>query len=277
LFLKIPIQNKKSKIMEEKSSSNLFYKTANLYDLNPLPLLKDDIPFYLEYASKINGNILELACGSGRITIPLAKAGHEVWGVDISDTMMESFRKKIKDLPEEAAQRIHLLHEDMTSFKINQKFPLIIIPFRSFHALIDENQQHKCLENVYNHLSAHGCFIITFVKLINDIKDGWIKEEEIFEWENIDPRTGNKVRRHQIRKNIEPNKQIIYMDLVYYIEQADGSEERLVEELFFKYNYEEQIKSLLFSNGFEIIEEMGYYDRRPITEGSEFIFVCKKK
>ncbi len=263
--------------MEEKSESNLFSKTAYLYDLNPLPLLKDDIPFYLEYASRINGDILELSCGSGRITIPLAKAGHEVWGMDISNATMESFRKKIKDLPEEAAQRIHLFHGDMTDFKINKKYPLILIPFRSYQALIEDNQQNMCLRSVYNHLSEDGFFIITFLKPMDDIKNRWIKKEETFEWENIDPRTGNKVRRHQIRKNIEPNKQIIYMDLVFYIEQVDGSEERLVEELSIKYHYEDQIRSLLFSNGFEIIEEMGYYDRRPITEGSEFIFVCQKK
>lgn len=263
--------------MEEKSGNNLFYRTANLYDLNPLPLLKDDIPFYLEYASRINGDILELACGSGRITIPLAKAGHEVWGVDISNAMIELFRKKIKDLPEESAQRIHLLHEDMTDFKINRKYSLIIIPFRSYQALIEDNQQNMCLRSVYNHLSEDGFFIITFLKPMDDIKNNWIKKEEIFEWENIDPRTGSKVHRHQVRKNIEPNKQIIYVDLVYYIEQDGGSEERLVEELYLKYHYETQIKDLLLSNKFKIIEEMGYYDRRPIKEGSEFIFVCQKK
>jgi SAM-dependent methyltransferase len=263
--------------MWKKGDSNFYNKTAYLYDLNPSAIVKDDIPFYLDYASKINGDILELACGSGRITIPLAKAGHEVWGVDISDAMTELFRKKIKHLPEDVSQKIHLIHENMTNFKINKKFPLIIIPFRSYQALIDENLQQKCIKNVYNHLSAKGCFIITLLKPINDIKNNWIKKEEIFLWENIDPGKGTKVRLYQIRKNIEPNKQVIYMDLVYYIDQDDGSEEQLVEELSLKYHYEDQIRSLLFSNGFKIIEEMGYYDGRPIKEGSEYIFVCQKK
>jgi len=263
--------------MKENSNSNLFYKTANLYDLNPLPLLKDDIPFYLEYASRINGNILELACGSGRITIPLAKAGYEIWGMDISNAMIELFRKKIKDLPEDVAQRIHLVHENMTNFRINKKYQLIIIPFRSYQALIEDNQQNMCLKNVYNHLSEDGIFIITFFKPIDDIENNWVKNVEIFDWESNDPTTGNKVRRYHFRKHIEPHKQIIYADLIYYIEQDYCSKQRVVDEFYLKYHYENQIRALLLSNKFKIIEEMGYYDGRPINKGSEFIFVCKKK
>ncbi|GAG66840.1 unnamed protein product, partial [marine sediment metagenome] len=52
---------------------------------------------------------------------------------------------------------------------------------------------------------------------------------------------------------------------------------KIVEPLTLKYYYEEQIRKLLQSNGLKIVEEMGYYDRRPISEGPELIFICKKK
>jgi len=57
----------------------------------------------------------------------------------------------------------------------------------------------------------------------------------------------------------------------------DGIEEKIVEPLTLKYCYEEQMRNLLQSNGFKIVEEMGYYDRRPISEGPELIFICKKE
>jgi SAM-dependent methyltransferase len=263
--------------MGKKDVTNLYEKTVYLYDLDPRPLVKDDIPFYLEYASKVKGNILELACGSGRVTIPLAKAGYEVWGVDLSETMLGRLRAKIKNLPIEVAKKIHPLYSDMINFKIANQFPLVIIPFRSFQSLTDEIQQNKCLQNIYNHLSGNGHFIITFFKPFENIESAWIKKEEIFDWENIDPQTGRRVRRNHIKKDIKPDKQIIYVEQVYYIEKEDGAEERLVEEVCIKYDYENKIRSLLNLSGFKIITEMGYYDGRPITEGSEFIFICQKK
>jgi len=73
------------------------------------------------------------------------------------------------------------------------------------------------------------------------------------------------------------NNQIIYPELIYYVTNQDGIEEKIVEPLALKYYYEEQMRNLLQSNGFKIVEEMGYYDRRPISEGPELIFICKKE
>ncbi len=60
--------------MGNNKDVNLFQVTASLHDLDQRNITQDDIPFYLEYASKLYGSILELACGTGRVTILLANA-----------------------------------------------------------------------------------------------------------------------------------------------------------------------------------------------------------
>lgn len=256
-------------------SKNLFRAAAEYYDLGMEPLSRDDIPFYLDYASKMEGDILELACGTGRVAIPLAEAGHEVWALDFSKEMLAQFHVKLKERPQDCQDRINLLHFDMASFSINRKFSLIILAFRSFQSLTEEKDQLSCLENVRRHLADDGSFIINVFKPFEPLDESWVSDEQV-NLETDDPRTGAHIRRTDARRKIDLKNQIIYPDLIYYVTHPDGTEERLVESLVLKYYFEDQIRDLLLKAGFTIKEEMGYYDGRPINQGPELIFVCGK-
>lgn len=259
-----------------ESAKNLFRATAHLYDLDPTLNAMDDVRFYIERAGMYPGNVLELACGTGRITVPLAQAGNRVWGVDLSMEMLARLENKLKYLPTEIRSRINCLHSDMCDFDIDEKFSLIFIPFRSFQVLTRAEQQKSCFERVRKHLAGNGRFIINVFKPYSFLDESWITPET-FRWEVNDPETGNKVKRTEYRKAIDVENQIIYPELIYYVTDGDGTETRIIEPLVMKYYYEEQMKGLLVSNGFIIEEEMGYYDGRPIKEGGELIFVCAKQ
>lgn len=262
--------------MGNNKEVNLYRVTASLYDLDQRNITKDDISFYLEYASKLSGSILELACGTGRVTIPLANGGYNIWGIDLSKEMLYQLKVKMENLQEEVKQRIHISQANMTNFELGHEFSLIIIPFRSFQSLISEEQQKACLHTVHRHLSKDGHFIINVFKPYAQLDKSWIQPEAL-DWETVNPVTGNKVRRTHIRREIDLENQIIYPELIYYVTDQDGVEKKIVELLTLKYYYEEQIRKLIQSNGFKIVEEMGYYDRRPISEGPELIFICKKE
>jgi SAM-dependent methyltransferase len=266
--------------MTDDISDTLYSNDAYFYDLDNREPLKVDIPFYLGCASKISANsrILELACGTGRITIPLAKAGHEVWALEYSEAMIDVFEDKLKNLPEETASKIHLIHGDMSNFEMGQKFPLILLPARSFQLLLDEDKEISCLKDVHRHLSEDGTFIIDIANFFGgQIKEKeWVSEEEFFDWENIDPKTGYKIRRTHIRKKIDLERKILYPQKNYHIFKDDGAVEKIVKQAAWKYFSEKQIKNLLVSNGFKIMEEMGAFDGKPINKGSEFIFICRK-
>ncbi len=115
---------------------NTYKTTAKYYDSDNKDLLKDDIDFYIQYADELKGNILELGCGTGRITIPLARAEHKVWALDISQPMLDVFAEKLRSESEATFNNLHVLPGDMRDFSFNEKFKLIFIPFRTFQSLI---------------------------------------------------------------------------------------------------------------------------------------------
>src|SRR5271157_4231071 len=69
----------------------------------------DDIPLYLEYASKSGGTVLECACGTGRLLLPLARAGHESTGLDASYKMLEVLKTKLRRKEPGVRKRVHLV------------------------------------------------------------------------------------------------------------------------------------------------------------------------
>jgi ubiquinone/menaquinone biosynthesis C-methylase UbiE len=259
--------------MTRDSSTNLFRAAAWYFDLGTENLSRDDIPFYLDYASRPEGDVLELACGTGRVAIPLAEAGHTVWGLDFSREMLDQFQEKLKERPRKIEDRITLLHQNMAEFSINRTFSLIILAFRSFQSLTEEKDQLSCLESIRRHLTQSGSFIINVFKPREPMNESWISDE-VTNLETEDPRTGAHVRRTHVQRKIDLKNQIIYPDLIYYIIHPDGTKERLAEPLTLKYYFEDQMRTLLLEAGFTIKEEMGYYDKRPISQGPELIFVC---
>jgi len=214
--------------------------------------------------------VLELGCGTGRVTLPIAEAGHEIWGLDLSDEMLAQLRGKLQRFPASVAARVHFVHADMAGFDLGRTFELIIAPFRAFQALTEENDQQACLRCVKAHLSDRGRFVMNVFKPKRIFDETWVKPES-FDWEALDPRSRKTVRRYETCKRIDLRRQVLYVDLTYRIE---GSED-VVEPLAIRYYYEDQMRALLEKSGFRIIEELGYYDGRPISGGPELIFVCQ--
>ncbi len=92
----------------------------------------EDIPFYVAEAQRAHGPCLELGCGTGRVLIPVASAGVEVTGLDLSPPMIARARRKVATLPQDVRSRITLYEGDMRDFGLEQRFALIYVPFRAF-------------------------------------------------------------------------------------------------------------------------------------------------
>lgn len=120
-----------------------------------------DVPFYVELARQAADEgqaVLELGCGTGRVTIPIAQAGVEVVGLDNSPAMLDVARRKARD----AGLDIRWVTADMRSFQLEQPFGLIIIPFRTFLHLLTDEDQAASLDRVYQHLLPGGRFALNF-------------------------------------------------------------------------------------------------------------------
>lgn len=94
-------------------------------------------------AGEVGGPILELACGTGRIALPLAKAGLHVTGVDRSEAMLTIARRKLAALPALVQERLTLVNQDMSALNLGRRFGFVFVPARSFQHLIDDRSTKK--------------------------------------------------------------------------------------------------------------------------------------
>src|SRR5260370_4502074 len=127
---------------------------ADYYDESPVVGGRlQDVAFYRDATREFGDPVLELGCGTGRITMALAEAGKRVTGLDLSDRMLERAEKKRAAVCVEARERVHLVQADMARFDLREKFRLVIIPFRPFQHLLEVRQQKDCLDCVLKHLA----------------------------------------------------------------------------------------------------------------------------
>lgn len=251
---------------------NIVRNTAQLYDCDKRDNLLVDVPFYVEYAKKQAGEVLELGCGTGRVAIELAKRGFKVTGIDLSSSMLDVFSKKIQKT-NFANKNIKIVHGDMSSFNLQKKFKLIIAPFRSFQALTINEKAKSCLSCIYNHLDEHGIFIINVFNPKGDMSK-WDDTERI-QWKCFDSKTQSNITKKNKCEKVDAKQQIIYSKYSYEVIMSDGTKRIFTDTLEFKYYYYEQLKDMLINSKFEIVEEYSWYDKTPIG-GREIIFICKK-
>lgn len=166
------------KEIKEEKALNLkevsFYEDeySVLYD-NLLCLATFDIDFYHSQAAMVGDSILELACGTGRVGIPLARMGYDVTGIDISEDMLAIYRKKLENEKRRIKSRVHLLQADITKVELEQKFDLIILPATTI-CLFDEGMLKIIFGFVREHLNEGGRFVFDVMNFNpDDYKRGY--------------------------------------------------------------------------------------------------------
>lgn len=258
--------------MQNYLSANLYHNTADFYDYDNREIIKDDLDFYVEYSNKTKGHILELASGTGRVSLYLAeKTGRTIECIELSQQMLEKFKNKLINLPKQLQENIHIHNGDMSKFNLGQKFEYVIIPWRSLQYLPIQEKTIDCLNCVYKHLADNGIFVFNIFKpRIYDEK--WLGNEDV-SYDIID---GNKrIIRSTVNHYADTKKKYIqYKNKIRILENStEKTEEDLLTIKYYEYN---DIVNILKELNFKIKEEYGYYDKRSINDGEEMIFVCTK-
>ncbi len=122
---------------------------------------RDDVPFYVNLARTADDDgqtVLELGCGTGRVTLPIAAAGVSITGIDSSPAMLDVARARSG-----GADNPRWRQDDMASFQLEQRFGLVIIPFRSFQHLLSTAEQRACLRRIHDHLLPGGRLALNLV------------------------------------------------------------------------------------------------------------------
>ncbi len=145
--------------MEQSEKTKLFYKQLGTKGMSSLMTKKRDIGYLKFIKSHINKEqkILDLACGYGRLTIPLAKAGYKIEGIDLAP----NFIKDARILAKKSNVKIKFKIGDMCSLPYkNSEFDAIICAWSSFNHLLIEEDQIKSLSEIYRVINNKGIAII---------------------------------------------------------------------------------------------------------------------
>jgi len=231
-----------------------------LYDSVPLYAARHDIGFYVDEA-KAAGRVLEVGCGTGRILVPIARAGGEVTGIDSSSQMLERCRTRLAAEPAAVQGRATLVQHDMRTFNLGVTYPLIIAPFRVVQHLTTVDDQLRFLDAVARHLAPGGRFIFDvfnprFDKLVG--ADG-VEREDTPEQRLPDGRT---LRRTYRIVRVRWLDQVSESELIYYV---DGK--RYVHAFEMRWYLAAELRNLLARAGFRAREIYGDFQRGPLVDG----------
>lgn len=248
---------------------NLYTNIAEYYDLEDEEFNNDDIEFYLNYANKVKGDILELGCGTGRVSLLLAEKGYNVTSLDLSNEMLKQFEKKIVK-KRYLNERIKIVHSNMSDFNLNKKFNLIIAPGRAFQAICDKQDAKKALHCIYDHLKQDGLFILD---LFNP--NSFLNEEYCFEPIIVYEKKYNdrKITMRYKCSKVDKFEQLVYSRYTI-IDESKNIKRELFDDNVLRYYYIEDICRVLKSCGFNVIETYGWFDRSPLENNREIIIVA---
>ena len=213
----------------------------------------EDVDFYVEEALASGGPVVELACGTGRIAVPVARAGLDVIGVDGSLAMLEVARERARAAGVEA--RVDLRHGDLREPPVPERVPLVLVPFRSLLHMTTEADRGRALAAAHGLLEPEGRLVFdVFAPGREDVEathGRWLEREPgIFERADWDE--GERTLTLSVRRGEEASTM-----LLAWLSALEWS--RLLERA-----------------GFEVEELYGWFDRRPYRGEEDFVFVARK-
>ncbi len=225
-----------------------------------------DIAFYLQMAERFGGPILELACGTGKYLLPLARASHDVTGIDLAPAMLAEAERKAK----ETRVNFALFQADMRDFQLHRRFGLIFIAGNSLVHLHSRSDVEGFLARVRGHLLPGGVFVVdVFVpdaRLLARTPD----ERHAFGVFD-DPLDG-------VRTEVTHTAcydPILQISEIRLYSRRDGEERETESGISLRMWFPAELDTILPYNGFTIIESYGGHHGGPLTSRSgKQILVC---
>jgi SAM-dependent methyltransferase len=251
-------------------TSDLYGPIARYYDWDPeAGGFEEDLTLYESLAAEAGGPVLELACGSGRIALHLARLGHDVTGLDISAAMLAQARAKTTpDLKVEWRQA------DMASFDLDRRFSLIFCAITSFAHLTETEQQASCLDACRRHLQPGGRLVLD-LRFPDPAYYEEISSHVLFRWRQQLP-SGEWLSKFTTEKLLlsEQRREI---SVFYDLETASGVQRAVTQyELRDMFPYEADL--LLHGAGFEVEAMYGDYEFGPFEDASDrLIYVASPR
>ncbi len=244
-----------------------------------------DLGMWRTLCRDVQRPILDLACGTGRVAVELARAGHRVVGLDVSPPMITRAEEKVQREAEDVQQRVSFVIGDMTDFTLDRRFPMVTIPCLSFHEIGTAGAQESCLRSVRRHLDDSGRLILALGRWNPGVNTSPV--EEPAEWgrpmmDGTNPHTGIPTRMWGLCWYDLANKT---RHTRFYFEEHDGKGRSIrrfampsppdwSRARFLDYD---EARAMLEGCGFAVEHVYGDDDMNPFTPDSRrMTFVARK-
>jgi SAM-dependent methyltransferase len=246
-----------------------------LYDAVPAYGTRADVAFYLEEAERAGSSsrVLELGCGTGRLTLPLAQAGHEVTGIDLSPAMLARAREKLGVQPRESRDRVTLLESDVRRIELADApaFDLVVAPFRVLQHFAAIGDQLEVLAGARRRLRPGGRLVLdvfnpSYASMTRD------RSAEVEDTPEQPLPDGHTVRRTVRVTAVHWVEQVSDVELIYHVRRGERTE-RVVQRFGMRWFTPAELTHLVARAGFRVDAIYGGFDRRPLDDESPEIVV----
>ena len=245
-----------------------YYRIASkFYDADYATIREPlDVSFYVQLAEESGGPVLEMGCGTGRVLLPVARAGIPIHGMDGSPEMLAVLGEKLAREPDAVKQRVSLAEGDIRTASAGNSFALVTAPFRVVQHLLTRADQRAWLQNVRRHLAPNGvlCFDVfqpNFAYIVES-------PEAKVEFDYVDAQTGVRSRR-VVKRVHHPEWQLVDFEFEWTTTDSKGNQrDRSVASSTVRWFTRGEMENLLELEGYEISDYWGSFQREPFGEGS---------
>jgi ubiquinone/menaquinone biosynthesis C-methylase UbiE len=245
---------------------------APFYDIEHAEF-DEDLDMYRNFAELCGGKILELACGSGRLLLPLAREGYTLTGVDTSQAMLELARCALGAAG--MTERCQLVQQDICTLQLQEKFRLAIIALGSFGHITTRRRQQQALAAIRQHLSKGATFIL-------DISNEDARYMEHLSGQMLHQGTWQQEDGSSITHFISPassnTNHLLELTHFYDVYRQGEAVRRTVSQTGLYLFERNEIELLLDQAGFRLKDLYGNYDFGPYEhESPRMIFITEAR
>jgi SAM-dependent methyltransferase len=227
--------------------SATIYQDAKHYDWLAGFTAPNDLPFYQSCAARFSGPILELGCGTGRVSLALAKQGYQLTGIDLSEALLAAAGAKAR----EAEVELRLHHGDMRAFDLSELFALALCPYNAFNHLLRFEDVEHFLGQVARHLQGGGKLVIDTIQP-DPAFLGANRSLKVLEYR--DPSSGKTGILHE-ENCYDSARQVNRITWSYVVAGETVRRDELQMRMFFP----QELDALLSLCGWKIEEKLGDY------------------
>ena len=246
---------------------------APFYDWeNAQTLGRRDVPFWRRVASAARGPVLELGCGTGRVSLPLARAGVDLVGIDRSAPMLDRARRRIlKSSNPQILGSVRLVRGDIRQLPFeDETFPMVLAPYGILQSLIRPRDLTATLASVARVVAAGGTFGID---LVPDVP----KWREYTNRAQLRGRAGGAQLTLIESVRQDPTRHLTTFEQTYVERRGDRTREHRFD-LTFRTLSVRQMTLQLERAGFRVDAVLGDYRGRPWDDRADvWIMMAKKK